>query len=196
MGLDDFSCGWLGSEMRFVFITLFVGVWTIFFVSCGQEDGFTTHYADPDNQFNYGRTGKISEGNYKDGKKEGHWVFYTRDGKKINWEANFRNGKKQGVVTYWYNGKKSGRKSSETNYKDDKPSGLSKHYYKNGKLSSAAIWYTISDTTYLKDIRSLKPNGDICPLTNVKDGTGLFVMYDENGEEEERAVYKNGVLFR
>ena len=162
---------------------------SIFFVSCGQEDGFTTHYADPDSKFNFGRTGKISEGNYKDGKREGHWVFYTRDGKEINWEANFRNGKKQGVITYWYNG----RKSSETSYKDDKPSGLSKHYYENGKLSSAAMWYTIGDTTYLKDIRSWKPNGDVCPLTNVKDGTGLFVMYDENGEEDERAVYKDGI---
>ena len=168
---------------------------TIFLVSCGQEDGFTTHYIEGDPLevkllgAEPGVKVRRSAGHYKDGKREGHWVFYTRDGKEINWEANFRNGKKQGVITYWYNG----RKSSETSYKDDKPSGLSKHYYENGKLSSAAMWYTICDTTYLKDIRSWKPNGDVCPLTNVKDGTGLFVMYDENGEEDERAVYKDGI---
>ena len=173
---------------------------TIFLVSCGQEDGFTTHYIEGDPLevkllgAEPGVKVRRSAGHYKDGKREGHWVFYTRDGKEINWEANFQNGKKYGVVTYWYNGKKSGRKSSETNYENDVPQGLSRHYYKNGQLSSAKILYTIGETTYLKDIRSFKPNGDVCPLTNVKDGTGLFVMYDENGDEEERAVYKDGIL--
>jgi antitoxin component YwqK of YwqJK toxin-antitoxin module len=164
---------------------------SIFFVSCGQEDGYTVHYADPDNRFYDGRTGRVSAGHYKDGKREGHWVFYNRNGTKINWEGNFTNGKRNGVFTWWYDGKKS----SEIEYYDDKVFGSKKHYYRNGNLSSHQIWGIMGDTSVLKAVRSWKPNGDVCPLTNVKDGTGLFVMYDENGEEEERSVYKNGVLF-
>jgi antitoxin component YwqK of YwqJK toxin-antitoxin module len=165
-------------------------------IGCGgQEDGFTTHFIEGDPLevkllgAEPGVKVRVSAGNYKNGKREGHWVFYTKDGKKINWEANFQDGKKHGVVTYWHY---EGRKSSETSYEDDKPYGPSKHYYENGNLSSASMWYTIDDTTYLNEIRSWKPNGDVCPLTNVKDGTGLFVTYDENGDEEDRAVYKDG----
>lgn len=168
-----------------------------FFIGCGgQEDGFTTHYKEADSidesllGIKAGTKIRVSAGNYKNGKREGHWVFYTKDGKKVNWEANYLNGKKHGVSTFWY----GGSKSSESSWDNGKRSGSSKHYYKNGNLSCDAWWYTIGDTTYLRWIRSWKPNGDVCPLTNVKDGTGLFVMYDENGDEEERAVYKDGIL--
>jgi antitoxin component YwqK of YwqJK toxin-antitoxin module len=115
-------------------------------IGCGgQEDGFKTHFreGDPLEVKLFGAEPgvkvRVSAGNYKNGKREGHWIFYTKDGKKINWEANFRNGKKHGVVTYWY----GWRKSSETIYVDDKPSGPSKHYYENGNLSSASMWYTV-----------------------------------------------------
>ena len=97
-----------------------------FFIGCGgQEDGFTTHYKEADSidesllGIEAGTKIRVSAGNYKNGKREGHWVFYTKDGKSVNWEANFRDGKKQGLVTYWW---REGKKSSETNYKDDKVS--------------------------------------------------------------------------
>lgn len=180
------------SSLLFITIAAF-----FFFIGCGgQEDGFTTHYKEADSidesllGIEAGTKIRVSAGNYKNGKREGHWVFYTKDGKSVNWEANFRDGKKQGLVTYWW---REGKKSSETNYKDDKVSGPSKHYYRNGNVRSAAAWYIMDDTTYLKEIRVWKPNGDVCPLTNVKEGTGLVVSYDENGDETERAVFKDGI---
>ena len=60
-----------------------------------------------------------------------------------------------------------------------KRDGISTTWYKNGqkkaeknckqtKLISAMVW---------------KPNGEKCPETNVTDGTGCFIEYDENGQK-------------
>ena len=49
--------------------------------------------------------------------------------------------------------------------------------FKVGKLMSAKAW---------------KPNGEKCPLTNVKDGNGVWVLYKEDGTEFLRFTYKDG----
>ena len=75
-------------------------------------------------------------------------------------------------------------------FKDGKLNGLSTGWYENGqkrqeesykdrKLMSAVGW---------------KPNGEKCPMTNVKDGNGLWVWYKEDGTESFRKTYKNGEL--
>ena len=38
-----------------------------------------------------------------------------------------------------------------------------------------------------------KPNGEKCPVTNVKDGNGVMVSYKEDGTEFDRVTYKDGV---
>ena len=38
-----------------------------------------------------------------------------------------------------------------------------------------------------------KPNGEKCPVTNVKDGNGVMVFYNEDGTEEFRYTYKDGL---
>ena len=38
-----------------------------------------------------------------------------------------------------------------------------------------------------------QPNGEICPVTNVKDGNGISVLYNEDGTEKERFTFKDGV---
>ena len=74
--------------------------------------------------------------------------------------------------------------------KDGKQDGLVTKWYENGqkrqeenykdyKLMSAVGW---------------KPNGDKCPVTNVKDGNGLWVWYKEDGTESFRKTYKNGEI--
>ena len=39
-----------------------------------------------------------------------------------------------------------------------------------------------------------KPNGEKCPVTNIKDGNGVIVDYRENGTERRRYTYKYGKL--
>ena len=49
--------------------------------------------------------------------------------------------------------------------------------YKDGKLVTATNW---------------KPNGEKCPITNVLDGNGVSVWYNEDGTVINRDTYKDG----
>ena len=51
---------------------------------------------------------------------------------------------------------------------------------KDGKLMSAVVW---------------KPNGEKCPVTNLKDGNGVGVYYhSRTGSEERRWTYEDGKI--
>ena len=49
--------------------------------------------------------------------------------------------------------------------------------HKDGKLMSIVAW---------------QPNGEKCPVTNLKDGNGVSVRYNDDGTEDGRLTYKDG----
>ena len=109
--------------------------------------------------------------------------FYENGQKEMEW--NYKDGMKEGLMTVWY---ENGQKQKEGNWRDGKRDGLDttwyesgqKRYegkYKDGKLTSIVVW---------------KPNGEKCPVTNVKDGNGVVVYYNEDGTEWYRRTYKDG----
>ena len=53
--------------------------------------------------------------------------------------------------------------------------------FKDGKLWTAVKW---------------KPNGEKCPETNVVDGNGVEVYYNDDGTEAFRQTFKDGELVR
>ena len=97
-----------------------------------------------------------------------------------------KEGKKNGLHKTWF---ENGQKRLEANYKNGKKEGLSTNWFKNGqkkseenftddKLMSSVVW---------------KPNGEKCPVTNIKNGNGIRVdAYYEDGTEVIRSVYKEG----
>ena len=109
---------------------------------------------------------KSMEGNYKDGKEDGLWVWWYKNGQK-SMEGNYKNGKAVGLHVNWYeNGQKmleqnfiedegenfpiidglevgwheNGQKSKEGNYKDGKPVGLHVEWYENGQKKLEQKW--------------------------------------------------------
>ena len=111
-------------------------------------------------------------------------VRFYPNGQRV-WEENYKDGKLDGLQTIWYEG---GQKKAEGNNKDGYPHGLWTQWYpdgqkksesicKDGKVMSAKVW---------------KPNGEKCPVTNVKDGNGVWVWYKEDGTESFRYTYKDG----
>ena len=90
----------------------------------------------------YNKNGrKMSEANYKDGKREGKQEEWYDNGQKMI-EANYTDGEMEGKQEEWYD---NGQKMIEANYKDGKNEGKREgwcyngqksyeHYYKDGML--------------------------------------------------------------
>ena len=116
----------------------------------------------------------------------GKAVDFYKNGQKEK-EGNYKDGKAYGLMTVWY---ENGQKKWEGNYKDGLNEGLATKWYENGqmeregnykdgKIISAVVW---------------KPNGEKCPVTNVKDGNGVVVSYNEDGTEVIRFTYEDGAI--
>ena len=148
---------------------------------------------------------KQEEENFKDGKQDGLSADWYENGQKRQ-VSNWKEGKLMSVVAWKPNGQKcpatnlkdgnglkvgyyqNGQKKEEENWKDGIVDGLSTWWYENGqkayesklkgdKCLSAVTW---------------KPNGDMCPMTNLSDGNGVWVWYNEDGNEQARATYQLG----
>jgi antitoxin component YwqK of YwqJK toxin-antitoxin module len=78
-------------------------------------------------------SGKITgrqQGTYKNGKKEGAWVFYYGNGQVLA-KGNFKNGNKDGAEVSYHD---SGELESKGNFKNGKYEGAWIGYHKNGQL--------------------------------------------------------------
>ena len=72
---------------------------------------------------------KKQEGNLKDGKMDGSWVYWYENGQKDG-EGNFKDGKPDGLLLGWY---ENGQKMIEENRKDGKYDGLTVYWHENGQ---------------------------------------------------------------
>jgi len=119
----------------------------------------------------------------------------------IDWHNLKRRGKKGEKLRYALNEQTpytgwakrmldDGQVKQLTQFKDGKRDGLITHWYKNGQKKSEA---NRKDGELMSDV-AWKPNGEKCPVTNVKDGNGVSVFYYENGKKQMERNYKDGKL--
>ena len=138
--------------------------------------------------FPEGKAFPSSSSSYNNSKHHRLKTSWYENGQKES-VINFKDGDPDGPWTEWY---ENGRKEGEGSFKDGKEDGLWIAWYENGqkkremnfkvgKLMSAKAW---------------KPNGEKCPLTNVKDGNGVWVSYYDDGTEDIRWNYKDGKRVR
>ena len=74
--------------------------------------------------------------------------------------------------------------------KNGKQDGLVTKWYENGQKRQEENY---KDYILMSAV-GWKPNGEKCPVTNVKDGNGVWVWYKEDGTESFRKTYKNGKI--
>ncbi len=113
------------------------------------------------------------------------WTKAIRDNGTIYGLIQFKDGKGDGPETRWYNNR---QKFYERNCKDGKVDGLETAWYPNGQKMCEK---TYKDGKMMTVVR-WKPNGEKCPVTNVVDGNGVVVIYDDDGTEGYRQTYKDG----
>ena len=122
---------------------------------------------------------KVSEGVSKNGKKQGKWIYYFKDGKSIMSEENYVNGNLEGEAkTYYKNGnileiKKFKNNLLNGNYQRFTEQGklLQNLNYLDNKLQGPGEYYTSSGKIYTK--------GEY----NNNQKVGIWPVYDKNGKE-------------
>ena len=90
------------------------------------------------------------EGSYKDGKREGKWTEWYKNGLKEK-EVTYKDGKIDGLLTSWY---EDGQKRLEATYKDGKLNGKWISWYENGQKKQEATykyWELISEKCWDED---------------------------------------------
>jgi antitoxin component YwqK of YwqJK toxin-antitoxin module len=143
-------------------LRLLVVLSLVLLISCNREKNVTEKVSYPDGTpksiTEYKVTGKRKEiqketnyypgnklqvtGTYKEGKRDGHWIYYYRNG-KIWSEGFFKDGKNEGKrVTYFENG----QVRYEAYYKDDLRVGKWRFFDEQGTLLQVIKYDNPSDT--------------------------------------------------
>mgnify|MGYP006089070981 CR=1 FL=1 len=124
-------------------------------------------------------------GYLNDGAKDGLWTSWHENGEK-QLEIRYKKDVLHGKTSSWH---PNGQKKSAGNIRDGEMDGPWEEWYENGwkervqncdfgKLVSATVW---------------KPDGEKCPVSNVVNGKGELIDYNEDGTIDKRHTFRDGV---
>jgi len=124
-------------------------------------------------------------GYLNEGAKDGLWNSWHENGEK-QLELRYKKDVLHGKTSSWH---PNGQKKSAGNIRDGEMDGPWEEWYENGwkervqncdfgKLVSATVW---------------KPDGEKCPVSNVVNGKGELIDYNEDGTIDKRHTFKDGV---
>ena len=134
---------------------------------------------------NYDNGQLKSLGYLNDGAKDGLWTSWHENGEK-QLKIRYKKDVLHGKTSSWH---PNGQKKSAGNIRDGEMDGPWEEWYENGwkskaqncdfgKLISATVW---------------KPDGEKCPVTNVVNGNGELIDYNDDGTIDKRYTFKDGV---
>ncbi len=102
---------------------------------CARPDGM--RHGPQRSWFDHGeRKTPRSTGQYKDGRKEGKWTWWYRNGKRRSVGA-YEGDQRTGAWTIWYD---NGQKNEAGRFAKDVPEGQWSTWHDNGKLASKGKW--------------------------------------------------------
>ena len=124
-------------------------------------------------------------GYLNEGAKDGLWTSWHENGEK-QLEIRYKKDVLHGETSSWH---PNGQKKSVGNIRDGEMDGPWEEWYENGwkervqncdfgKLLSATVW---------------KPDGEKCPVSNIVNGKGELIDYNEDGTIDKRHTFKDGV---
>ena len=134
----------------------------------------------------YPENGKIEEGNYIDGRKNGVWVKYHKDGKTPRLKGDYVDNRPNGAYVKYY---ENGQPMEEGTFSSGKHVEVFKRYYEDGTISQEKTFN--ADGKEEGVIRYYYPNGQVEFEYNKKNGVtvGKAVRYYENGDVKEELTY-------
>jgi antitoxin component YwqK of YwqJK toxin-antitoxin module len=148
------------------------GMWTIW-GRMMPEKGY------PDN-------GKIEEGGYIDGRKNGTWIKFHKDGKTPRLKGDYIDNRPNGAYVKYY---ENGQAMEEGTFSSGKHVEVFKRYYEDGAIAQEKTFNAEGKEEGV--IRYYYPNGQVEFEYTKKNGVtvGKAVRYYENGDVKEELVY-------
>jgi len=98
---------------------------------------------------------------------------------------NVKDGKEVSVVEWYENGEKKFERRFDEN---GKWHGVITNWRPNGEKSSEQI----REAGKVMSVTAWKPNGEKCPNTNITNGNGVWVRYNDDSTEKTRHSFKDG----
>ena len=151
------------------------------FFKMGQEDSTWTWFNK-----NFVRI----EGTFKNGLRNGRWLFNYPGTNKKEHIAFFKNGLKEGKWKYFY---KSGGKLRIANFKNDKRNGKWSVYFENGKLDHEGKFKNDKEhgiwTSWHEKNERINEKGSF----NMGIMDGKWEGFYDNGNQKFIANYNNGI---
>ncbi|MDX1445473.1 hypothetical protein [Lishizhenia sp.] len=164
------------------------------FDNAGKKHGYWVIYGkDVDSSLHFPTNGKVREGNFEHGRKEGVWTFYYKDGKTPKLKGYYSNNRPEGSFTkYWPNGlvKEEGvfrnqkYQDSLKRYNDKgvlvyqasfdssgNESGEIAYYYDDG---NPQFVYTAKKGKPVGEAKRFYPNGDVKEVINYNENGALI----------------------
>lgn len=157
----------------------------------GKPDGYWKSYSENGNL--------KSEGNRKIFELDSLWKFYNEDGKLIL-EVNFKNDRKNGIKTTYLD-----NETVKENFLNDVKDGLTKYFYKDGKLKMEVPFVKGVEQGLAKEY---SPDGNIITLIEYKRGfiverlkinrkdkdnlkQGKSYVFHANGNVKQEGTYRD-----
>ncbi len=124
------------------------------------------------------KTGKVEEGVYVDGRKEGVWTKFHKDGKTPKLKGNYSDNRPEGSFTRYY---PNGKIQEQGSFGKNGYKGNLVRYYENGTTSYKAVYNNEGKET--GNVQYFHENGKIALEYSMKNGAlvGKVNRYNTQG---------------
>ena len=124
------------------------------------------------------KTGKVEEGLYIEGRKEGVWTKYHKDGKTPKLKGNYSNNRPEGLFSRFYS---NGQLMEQGSFGKNGYKGNLVRYFDNGQIAYKAVYN--NDGKETGKVQYFHENGKIALEYSMKNGilTGKVNRYNTQG---------------
>jgi hypothetical protein len=144
----------------------------------GKRTGKWVYNVTDKPQSGIAKTGKVEEGVYLDGRKEGIWTKYHKDGKTPKLKGNYSNNRPEGAFTRFY---PNGHIMEQGSFGKNGYKGNLVRYFENGVTSYQAVYNNEGQET--GKVQYFHENGKIALEYSMKNGSlmGKVNRYNSQG---------------
>lgn len=125
---------------------------------------------------------KVEEGYFVNGRKEGLWIKYHKDGKTISLKGNYSNNRPEGDYKRFF---RNGKLKEAGSFAKDEYKGLLTRYYPNGKIAYQGSYNNSGMEN--GTVKYFHENGNLALEYTTKNNSieGIVKRYYEDGSLEE-----------